>query len=115
LPLGPTPEQVQALVEEKERKAREDEHWRQDCINKALKRELEIRQRMQEMEEQRAKNRLQSMPRYGPKTKRKTEDEIKLDRAARAIACSHGRDLPNFGDFREALGNTRRCGDRRVK
>ncbi len=115
VPLGPTPEQVQALVEEKERKAREDEHWRQDCIEKALKRELEIRQRIQQEEGQQERRRLQSMPRYGPKTKRETEEDIKLAIAARAVARSHGRKLPNFGDFREALGNPRRGGDRRVK
>jgi hypothetical protein len=107
--------QVQARVEEKKRKAREDEHWRQDCIEKSLKRELEIRQRIQQEEEQRERRRLQSMPRYGPKTKRGTEEEIKLIRAAQAIACSHGRDHLTFGDFREAFGNPRRCGDRRVK
>jgi hypothetical protein len=33
----------------KEHKAREDEHWRQDGIEKALKRELESRHRIQQM------------------------------------------------------------------
>jgi hypothetical protein len=115
MPVGVTPEQVKALVEEKERKAREDEHWRQECIETALKRELEIRQRIQQEKEQRERKRLQSMPRYGPKTKRETEEDIKLIRAAQAIARSHGRDHLTVGDFREAVGNPRRCGDRRVK
>ncbi len=36
VPLGSTPEQVQAFVEKEERKAREDEHWRQRGIEQAL-------------------------------------------------------------------------------
>ena len=115
MPLGPTPEQVKALVEEKERKAREDEHWRQVRIEEALKRELKIRQRIQQEEEQRERKRLQSMPRYGPKTKRETEEDIKLAIAVKAVARSHGRDHMNVGDIREALGHPRRFGDRRVK
>jgi hypothetical protein len=82
-------------------------------IEQALKRELESRHRIQQMEEPRARKRLKSMPRFGPKTKRETENHIKLDRAAQAIARSHGRDLPDLGDFREALWNPHRCGDRR--
>jgi hypothetical protein len=52
VPLGPTPEQMQAFVEKKERKAREDEHWWQRGIEQALKRELESRHRIQQMKEQ---------------------------------------------------------------
>jgi hypothetical protein len=50
------------------------------------------------------------MPRFCPKTRLETENEIMLERAAQAIAHSHGRDLPNFGDFRDALGNPCRSG-----
>jgi hypothetical protein len=67
------------------------------------------------MKVHRAKKRLQSMPRFGPKTRLETENEIKPDRAAEAIARSHGRDLPNLGDFHEALENPRHCDDRRVE
>ncbi len=59
--------------------------------------------------------RLQSMPRFGPKTRLETENEIKLERAAQAVAHSHCRSLPNLGGFREAFGNPRRCGDSRVE
>jgi hypothetical protein len=58
---------------------------------------------------------MQSMPRFGPKTRLETENELKLERTAQSIARSYGRDLPNLGDFREALGNPCRCGDRRVE
>ena len=56
--------------------------------------------------------RLQLMPRFGPKTRLETEDEIKLERAAQEITHSHCRSLPTLGDFREAQGNPSRCGDR---
>ena len=56
MPLGPTPEKVQAFVEEKERKARGDENWSliwgQHGIEQALKRELESRHRIEQVKEQ---------------------------------------------------------------
>ena len=76
---------------------------------------LESKHRIQQMKVHRAKRRLQSMPRFGPKTRLETENEIKLVRIAQALARSHGRDLPYLGDFHEALENPRRCGDRRVE
>ena len=105
--LGPTREEAQAFVAEKERKKREAERRRQCCIEDALKRDLESRHNVEMLMQQRERERLQRLPKFGPKTKSDTEYMNKIYRNAFAIAQSHGRNCSSLADLREAAGNPR--------
>jgi hypothetical protein len=82
---------------------------RQHGIELALKHDLESRHRIHQFKEKKAKKRLESLPKFGPKTKRETGNEATLFSDALGKARSHGRDLPNLGDFREAPARETAC------
>ena len=106
--LGPTPEEAQAFVAEKERKKKEDELWRQKSIEDSLKRALKSRHDYEKEMKRREKESALWLPKFGPKTKLHTEMIDKIYTDARAIAQTHGRNLRNFSDLREAARNP--CG-----
>ncbi len=63
-----TPEEAHAIVAEEELKQKEDERWRHFSIKEALRRDLLSRHKEQTWMDQREKERMMRLPKFGPKT-----------------------------------------------
>jgi hypothetical protein len=72
-----TQEEAHVFLAEKEKKQKEDVRWRQFSIEEALRRDLLSMYKEQTWMEQREKERMMRLPKYGPKTEQEAMQETK--------------------------------------